>query len=235
MKERYLARIGATSSDLRELHRRHLFTVPFENLDIGNGRPIAIDEDAFVRKIVDERRGGFCYELNGAFAWLLRALGHDVKLLDARVPRPDGTLGPHFDHMTLLVDGEWLCDVGFGDCFLEPLRIDAADEQHDPAGTFRIRDGILEKKAGDAWETEFVFTRDEHPLADFAGMCRFHQTSPESHFTRGRLCSLATADGRVTLRDLRLIETHHGAKTERVLANEDEARDVLRERFGIVQ
>ena len=127
----YLKRMGyagvtnPNAETLRALHRAHLFTVPFENLDIGLKRTIPCDADAAVRKIVEQRRGGFCYELNGAFTWLLRALGFQVTLLSARVGRPDGSLGPEYDHLTLRVDLDppWLADVGFGDSFLDPLRL----------------------------------------------------------------------------------------------------------------
>ena len=127
----YLERIGYSGSatpnaqTLCKIHRAHLFTVPLENLDIGWGRDIRLDEEGFVRKIVERRRGGFCYELNGAFAVLLRALGFRVTLLSARVPSEDAKYGPEFDHLVLRVDLEepWLADVGFGDClFLELFR-----------------------------------------------------------------------------------------------------------------
>ena len=99
----YLARIGATrASTLVELHELHLAAVPFENLSIHLGEAIVLDEDLLVDKIVNRRRGGFCYELNGAFAALLRALGHDVRILSAKVFN-DGAYGPPFDHMALRV------------------------------------------------------------------------------------------------------------------------------------
>jgi len=244
--DRYLHRIryeGArtpTIATLRALHRQHLLTVPFENLDIHLGRPIAIDEDAFVRKVVEERRGGFCYELNGAFGALLRALGYNVANLSARASSADGSFGSEFDHLTLLVtiDGErWIADVGFGDSFLEPLRLDDRFDQNDPAGTFRIEqrdvDLVVCRSKTDAWSDEYLFTLGEHPLEDFAGMCRYHQTSPQSHFTRKRICSMATPDGRITLSDLRLITTTRGERVERELASEDEWRAVLRAEFAI--
>ena len=87
----YLARIGysgpidPTAGNLRALHCAHLWAVPFENLDISLGRKITINEEAILNKVVALRRGGFCYELNGAFAALLRALGFQVTLLSARV------------------------------------------------------------------------------------------------------------------------------------------------------
>src|SRR6476659_8547107 len=87
---RYSGPVEATAENLRALHRAHLLTVPFENLDISVGRKTVVDEEAILKKIVERRRGGFCYELNGAFAALLRALGFQVTLLSARVARSDG-------------------------------------------------------------------------------------------------------------------------------------------------
>src|SRR5450432_2208551 len=127
-----VSQVDPPSSDLlRALHRAHLFTVPFENLDIHIKREIFCDEARILHKIVNQHRGGFCYELNGAFAVLLRALGFQVTLLSARVAKDDGSFGPEFDHLTLRVDLEepWLADVGFGDCFLDPLRLEFGTEQ----------------------------------------------------------------------------------------------------------
>src|SRR4029077_20268802 len=125
---------------LRSLHRAHLFTVPFENLDIYLGRQIVCDESRILHKIVNEKRGGFCYELNGAFAALLRALGFRVTLLSCRVAREDGSYGPEFDHLTLRVDLEepWLADVGFGECFLEPLRLESRLEHEQSGRVYRL-------------------------------------------------------------------------------------------------
>src|SRR5690349_20763038 len=103
----YLDRVGysggieATAENLRALHRAHLLTVPFENLDISVGRKIVVDEEVILRKILELRRGGFCYELNGVFAALLRALGFQVTLLSARVARSDGGEGPEVGRVTL--------------------------------------------------------------------------------------------------------------------------------------
>lgn len=239
MIDEYLARIHYTGpreptpAVLRALHEQHLLTVPFENLDIHLGREIVPDEQRIVDKVVRRRRGGFCYELNGAFAALLRALGFDVEMLSARVPRADGTTSPEFDHMTLLVQagGErWLADVGFGECFLHPKRIDFAGDQPDPCGTFRIeqrdaRDWLLSSA-----QPEYLFSLEPHPLADYAAMCRYHQTSPQSSFTQKRVCTLATTTGRITLSDDRLIVTENGAKREEPI---DDWSAVLREKFGV--
>ena len=230
MIDAYLARIGydgdraATPEVLRVLHERHLLSVPFENLDIHWQRPIALDVDRFLRKIVDERRGGFCYELNGAFATLLRALGFDVQFLSARVPNDRGELGPEFDHMTLLVNGEWIADVGFGDFSLVPLKLDGTVE-----GNYRVNGDRTESLHGGEWRTEYVFSLQPRELGEFAPMCHYQQTSPESHFTRKKVITLARPDGRITLTNDRLIETKHGMKTEKPV---DDWEKALEETFG---
>jgi N-hydroxyarylamine O-acetyltransferase len=242
----YLDRIGyagpihPTAEVLQSIHRPHLFTVPFENLDIGLGRKIVCDEEAFLRKIVEQRRGGFCYEMNGAFAALLRAMGFKVTLLSARVPHEDGTESPEFDHLTLRVDLESprLADVGFGESFVDPLRLETGMEQTQANGSFRIVEEQgslhLERSVLDGeWTRQYSFTLQPRRLEEFAPMCEYHQTSPESPFTRRRLCTLATPDGRITLSDRRLLVTQNGKREERLLS-EEERRAVLMEQFGIV-
>jgi len=233
---------------LRALHRAHMFTVPFENLDIGLGRKIICDQGRILYKIVNEHRGGFCYELNGAFAALLRELGFHVNLLSARVAREDGSHGPEFDHLTLRVDLDepWLADVGFGEGFLEPLRLESRGEHPQNGRVYRLtdltsaglpsEDGVLalEAMVEDKWKRQYVFTLQPRELSEFAGMCHYHQTSPESHFTRQPICSLATPEGRMTLSDEESIETRAGSRRERLLAGDDEWRVTLRERFGVV-
>src|SRR5712691_9235553 len=142
----YLERInyhGSLAPDaetLRELQVAHLLAVPFENLSIHARQPIILEDDALFTKIVENRRGGFCYEANGLFAALLRALCFDVAMLSAEVANAEGEFGPNFDHMSLLVTLEqrWLVDVGFGDSFLEPLLLDERGEQVQGNRAYRI-------------------------------------------------------------------------------------------------
>jgi len=241
----YLQRIGycgpvtATADTLRELHRAHMLSVPFENLDIHCGRRIVVDPDAFVRKVVERRRGGFCYELNGAFAALLQAVGFRVTLLSARVPMADGSDGPEFDHLALRVDLDepWLADVGFGDSFLEPLRLKTGIEQAQGGAVFRIVESgrlRVERLMPEGnWKFQYDFTLTPRTLSEFAGMCDYHQTSPQSPFTRKTMCSLATPDGRITISEMKLITTRNGVKSEREFANEEERRRILRDLFGV--
>lgn len=237
---RYSGPTDPTVENLCALHRAHLISVPFENLDISLGRTITAQEEPILHKLVVLRRGGFCYELNGAFAALLRALGFQVTLLSARVARPNGGEGPEFDHLTLRVDLEqpWLVDVGFGDSFLEPLHLEADSEQRDPAGTFRLvqdanRWHLHRAEPGTVWKPQYSFSLQPRELGEFAGMCHYHQTSPNSSFTQNRVCSRATPDGRITLSEMKLIVTANGKREERTLTSDDERIAVLREQFGI--
>ena len=244
----YLERIGyrgpldPSAETLRGLHVAHLLAVPFENLSIHRGEPVVLDDGALFDKVVTRRRGGFCYELNGLFAALLRALGFEVRMLSAGVMNGAGEFGPEFDHMALLVElpERRLADVGFGDSFVEPLLLDERAPQAQGARSFRIdEDGggrlvLLRGGGGGEWAAQYRFGLEPHSYADYAGMCHFHQTSPESHFTRRRVCSRLTPGGRVTLSGTRLIDTAGGERRERELASEGEFHAALGEHFGIV-
>ena len=187
-----------------------------------------------VAKIVTRRRGGFCYELNGAFAWLLSELGYDVTMLSAEVARSAGGFGIPFDHMTLKVDIEgssWLADVGFGEGFLHPIPFVENAE-----GDYRLT------RDGDDWflaegsTVKYRFTLTPRRLEDYAEACRYHQSSRESMFTQRVVATRATPDGRITLTPHRLIR-HRGIRRERTetpIANDTEWRHALKEHFDLV-
>ena len=220
--------------------------MPFENLSIHSGEPIVLEDNALFSKIVDRRRGGFCYEANGLFAALLRALGFEVAMLGAGVAKSQGSqggFGPQFDHMTLMVtlSDRWLVDVGFGDSFLEPLLLDSREEQVQGTRAFRIVDDndhliMMRRNPGGNWEPQYRFTLQPYTFADYEEMCHFHQTSPDSHFTKGRICSRATEDGRISLSEMRFITTTGPQllRDERTLVDQEEYDRVLRDQFGIV-
>jgi N-hydroxyarylamine O-acetyltransferase len=238
----YHGSLAPTAETLRELQIAHLLAVPFENLSIHARQPIVLEDDALFTKIVEGRRGGFCYEANGLFAALLRALGFDVVMLSARVANAEGGFGPDFDHMALMVTLEqrWLVDVGFGDSFLEPLLLDERSEQVQGRRAFRILQDdahliLMQRDDDDEWKAQYRFTLQPHAYADYAEMCRYHQTSPQSHFTRARICSRATEEGRITLSEMRFITTtEKGGRQERTLTSEEEYAAILLEHFGIV-
>ena len=227
---------------MRELQVAHLLAVPFENLSIHARQPIVLADEALFTKIVEHKRGGFCYEANGLFAALLRELGFDVAMLSAGVASAEGDFGPDFDHMALLVTLEqrWLVDVGFGDSFREPLRLDERSEQVQGSRAYRIFPDdpyliLMQRDVGDEWKAQYRFTLQTYGYADYAEMCRYHQTSPQSHFTQGRICSRATEEGRVTLSGMRFITTSaSGERQERTLTSQEEYAALLHEQFGIV-
>jgi N-hydroxyarylamine O-acetyltransferase len=258
--ETYLRRIAydgplePTLDTLRRLHYAHLLAVPFENLDVTLGVPIALEEEALFDKIVTRERGGFCYELNGLFAALLRELGFKVSLLSARVPIEENHTGPEFDHLALQVelDVPWLADVGFGESFIEPLPILPSAEQIQRDVFF-----CLDRQEDDRWrvlryappsQTRAVaelsdlewewrmlydFTTTPRQLSDFGPMCLHHQTSPLSHFTRRKIVSRLTTSGRVTLTNVRLIVSEGELRHESLLESCEDYDRALEESFGI--
>ncbi|WP_393083271.1 arylamine N-acetyltransferase [Streptomyces sp. LN704] len=256
----YLRRIGAqhpawpTSGVLRELHLRHLKTVPFENLSIHLGEGIVLEEKHLLDKVVGARRGGFCYELNGLFGALLGALGFDVTLLSARTYGEEGRLGIPYDHLALRVrtvdGGDWLADVGFGAHSHYPLAFGERSEQADPGGTFRVveagPDAAGVRGVGGRREAEDLdVIRNAGPqyrlevrprvLGDFVAGAWWHSTSPMSHFGRSTVCSRVTEDGgRITLSGRSLTVTApDGTKEVTEPTTDEEVLAVYRERFGI--
>ena len=218
-----------------------MLSIPFENLDIHKGHPIILNEDAFYEKIVKDQRGGYCYELNGSFASLLTRLGFRVRLLSARVASKNGSFSPQFDHMTLLVSlkDRWLADVGFGDSFTEPKRLERSGPQTDDGRyyciTHRAGARLLSRwdPAKSLWEPQYMFSLRPRRLEDFAARNRYQQTSPNSHFKKGRLCSRLTQDGRVTLSDTKLIVTRGRRRIERPVRGREEFDRLLRKWFGV--
>jgi N-hydroxyarylamine O-acetyltransferase len=243
----YFKRIGyrgkpdPSLKTLQTIHRLHLLSVPFENLDIHFGSPIHLNTESFFNKIVKRNRGGFCYELNGLFFELLQHLGFNVQMLSARVASADGSWGPDFDHMTLLVqlDEPWIADVGFGDSFLEPLRLNDSSDQVQNGRGFKLVPGedgsiIYQSEQNGVWSNQFLFNLQPHQLKDFSGMCHYQQTSPESSFTKRVVCSVATKHGRITLTDQMLIVTKKGKRKETKISGQKDFHSLLKKHFGIV-
>ncbi|MCC3776204.1 arylamine N-acetyltransferase [Streptomyces sp. UNOB3_S3] len=203
-----------------------------------------LEGGALVDKVVHRRRGGYCYEINGAFAELLTALGYEVTLLAARVMGPDGKFGIPFDHLALLVrtgtrpDGvqrqEWLVDVGFGRNSHHPLSFTERGDQLDPGGVFRIaetEEGDLDVSKDGA--VQYRLERRPRALADFEVGNWWHRTSPLSPFGQSVLCSRLTEDGgRITISGRTLVTTDVGGRVERTLA-EGEVAAAYQEHFGL--
>ncbi len=246
----YLARVhyqDTVKPDVQTLYglqQAHMQNVSFENLDIGLQRPIDLNEDALWDKIVTRKRGGFCYELNGLFAWLLKRIGFAVTYLDARVFDHAGNLGIDFDHLALLVgipgqSKRWLADVGFGDSFIQPLSFEETGEQVQGLRAYKLKgipDGFIvwQRNHDGTWERQYFFDLQPHRFPDeYEAACHYHQTSTESPFTRGSIISRATPEGRVSLEDGRLIVTKNGQRSERLLESKAEYHSLLKEYFDV--
>jgi N-hydroxyarylamine O-acetyltransferase len=237
----YLERIGADRptgtglADLAALHAAHPRTVPFEDYDIHLGVPLSLDLDDLEDKVVTRRRGGFCYELNGLFAALLRELGFPVTLHSCFELRDGGGYGPDFEHLRLLVettDGPYLADVGNGAAWTEPVPL--APGTHDRTQVHT--DGELwwasRRTHEGHWQREWTWTLRPRELAEFLPRCRYQEHDPDSNFVNRRLAALATERGRISVVNGVLKETEGDRQTERELDPEEE-RAVLVERFGI--
>ncbi|XP_030064967.1 arylamine N-acetyltransferase 2 isoform X2 [Microcaecilia unicolor] len=253
----YLDRIryrGTTDPSLETLlglHKCHVLSVPFESLSIHCGEKITLDPPSVYDKIVQRHRGGFCFENNSLFFWLLKEMGYQVQMVSGHVQNIfTKRYGPPNDHMVLLVDlgnQRWICDVGFGDAFRTPLLLEADKEQVQDNGVFKLQqDGekwylqrLLEDEGTGTqeWTSLYKFTQKEQKLEDFRGMCEYHQTSPSSIFFSKSFCSLHVPEGKVTYMGWRLIiTTFTGTSSQKTTIQlpEEEIPNVLRERFGIV-
>jgi len=227
--DRYLGRIGVTAdreqlkptlATLATLQLAHLSTVPFENLDIVNSRPVTTDLAHSVKKVVDDRRGGWCFELNGAFGALLQSLGFDVLRLGAAVL----LAGPStlIDHLCLEVqlDEPWLVDVGFGDSFTRPLRLNQTGPQDGGKATFEFigsdQGTTLTEHVDGVPEARYRFKRVAHQLSDFDDVSTMLQTNAELHWSQKPFATRLLDDerARVTLLSDRLKFRRDGVETE---------------------
>jgi N-hydroxyarylamine O-acetyltransferase len=237
----YLQRIGyhgartANRETLVALHRAHLRAIPYENLDIHLGRTLSLDETAIYAKLVTGRRGGWCYEMNGLFAWALEALGFTVRRLASKVggQPPEAEEGAH---LILLVelDRPYLADVGFGFGLLEPIPLAVGSYQQEFM-TYRLA------QAGERWvftnqphgASGFDFTLRARRLADFGTCCTLLQTLPESAFVQRTVCHRFTPRGVVSLRGAVLRAVTAEGLTEQRIESRDAYEQTLRGEFGL--
>ena len=247
----YLRRVGysgpraANLKVLRALHALQPAAIPFENLDPLLGRKVELDLGALAAKLVEQRRGGYCFELNGLFAAALEALGFRVIRLAARVRwrAPPERLEGARSHMLLKVDldeGAFLADVGFGALLMDaPLRLISGVEQQSPSATLRLReedDGryTLQARLPEEWGDVYRFNLEPQLASDYALANWFTATHPDSLFRNNLLMERLLPDRRVTLFNTRLVERPvAGEARERILAGAAELNDVIADVFGI--
>src|SRR5262249_6270144 len=174
---------------------------------------------------------------------LLREMGFETRLLSARVADGRGNFSPEYDHAAILViigEMQYIADVGFGAFTAAPLQLVAELEQRDATGTFIVRRYDREsfeiaKQEDFGWRSEYIFTPLGHDLSEFEARCLWHQTSPESHFMKNKICSLMTLNGRKTLTDKKFILTTEAERFESEVADEEEFARILLREFGIAR
>ncbi len=242
--EAYFERIGYRGTPrvdfatLRDLHRLHLLTIAYENLDVQLKRPVGIDIEPIYHKIVEEHRGGWCYEMNGLLAWALETIGFSLTRMTAGVHRVDHGDAAVGNHLALWVhlDTSYLADVGFGDGMLEPIAIEP--------GKFRqgIFDFELERLPDGWWRfhnhehgsaPSFDFHLSPGERARFEAQCQFLQTSPQSPFTQVAVVQRHLPQGLALLRG-RLLKVIHADRTEkRTIEDRADYATTLRDLFGL--
>jgi N-hydroxyarylamine O-acetyltransferase len=243
----YLERIGASAgAGIHEIHRAHAQTIPFENLDPRRGVPISLDLGALQRKLVDARRGGYCFEHNLLLALALEALGARVELMLARVRygARDGAVRPR-THLVLRVhdgDGAWHADAGFGsNSPTEPLRFGPGEVHEQNGWRFRIvHDGpelVLQGMEESVWNDFYGFIPEPVPRIDVETSNWYTSTHPRSPFVTGLNVGRQQPDGaRISLSDwsgeLALTEQTPERCTVTAVAPEA-VPELLETRFGL--
>jgi N-hydroxyarylamine O-acetyltransferase len=238
----YLERIGyerTPQPDLETLvgvHRAHLLTITYENLDIHLGRTLSLDMPHIFDKLVTRRRGGWCYEMNGLLAWALREIGFEVTMLASAVGRQTAGANAEGNHLILRVqlDRPYLADVGFGNGLLEPIPLEPG-EYRQGFLTYRL------ENTGDEWVFHnhvhggagFEFNLKPHQMADFAERCHYLQTSPDSGFVRTAVCHRHTPDGLLSLRGATLRTVTADGMREHILSSADAYRRTLEDQFDL--
>ena len=246
--EPYLARIGytgpvsPTAETLHALQSLHNERIPYENLDIMHGVPLSLEIPDIYEKVVTRGRGGYCFELNGLFAWLLRRLGYSVTEHFARYLRDEPAL-PMRRHRVMLAEtqGEtYLCDVGIG-AFVPtfPLRFVPHIEQPQRQDVYRIVPDeqlgyVLEEQRRGAWLPLISFTLEaQFGAQDFLSTSWYCETHPNSIFRRANMVSMRTPTGRKTL-DGRTFKHFDGDSVTVTEATGDEHfHALLAQYFGI--
>ncbi|MCP9770916.1 acetyltransferase [Lacihabitans sp. LS3-19] len=245
---KYLRRINykklhtVDEKTLNYLHETHVLNIPFENLDIHFKILIDLDLDSIYRKVIENKRGGFCYELNFLFSWLLLNLGFKSRIIASRIYDDKGKIGPEYDHMSIFIEidnKQYLADVGFGDLFVKPLEIKIGF-QSDGRNQF-----IIEKSNDEDYilsmiteefviQKKYIFSLNKVKISDFEKICFEKQTNPLSYFVKNTICTKPTKSGRLTIFNNKIIEKKGKKKFEKLINNEDELRLSLKTFFNIV-
>jgi len=247
---RYLHRIGwegappiMSIESMDAIARLHTASIPFENLNPFLGLPVSLDLADIERKLVDESRGGYCFEQNRLLAEVLGTIGFEVECLAARVlwGQPEDTVTMR-SHMVLKVhtpDGPRLADVGFGSNSLSAsLALEDGLAQATPHGSYQlVRRGenwFARALVQGDWTTLYRFDLQPQHAVDYEAPNHYTATHPKSHFTTGLICARALPGQRLTLRNREFGIHPVGGKSERrEMTSNEEIREVIEHQFSI--
>jgi N-hydroxyarylamine O-acetyltransferase len=243
----YLERIGfdreprANLGTLRAILRAHVCSVPFENLDVQLGRPVTTAVEHAYDKIVMARRGGWCYEQNGLFGWVLSEIGFEVTRVAAAVMRAERGEVAAANHLALLVrtvdtEGEWLADVGFGGSLLEPIRLEPGEYRYPPyrLGLRHLDDGYW-RFWEDRGNGEFGYDFLAEPASEdaLARQCKFLQSDPQSNFVLNLIAQIRAPGHHTSLRGRVLSVRDARGEHSKTLDSCTELLTTLRDTFGL--
>ncbi len=225
---------------LFDLHEHHVRNVPFENQDVQHEVRIKLDLPHLFRKVVEHRRGGFCYELNHLFYHLLKNTGFAVEMISART-YDEEELGPEFDHLALLIalDNKfWLADVGFGDLFVTPVEVVADKVQFDGRHHFKVERTaeswlLLMSKDGKEYEKKYQFSTITRSIAEFEDQCHWKQYDPESYFVKNSIATLPTKRGRKSIFNDKFMVKVDGERNDTMVKGNNHLTEILDKEFGI--
>jgi N-hydroxyarylamine O-acetyltransferase len=214
--------------------------IPFEDLDIHFGEKIVLEQDSLFFKIVSNKRGGFCYELNYLFYKLLTNVGFDCCMVSSRIKDNEG-YGPPFDHMSIIVklDDNWLVDVGYGDLFIEPIKISTNSIQKDDFKDYKIEKlndnefVLLESHKGvHNFIERYIFDCTPRSIEDFFAQCEYKQSSADSYFVQNMICTIPTQHGRKTIFNNVYKTKSLSTTTEEIIQSNDDLIKILSEEFN---
>lgn len=224
---------------LLELQRQHVYSVPFENLDLLRRLPPNLDRDFLFDKIVKRRRGGVCYELNTSFYYLLTAMGFSACQISGRC-RLDAPITGHVFTLVHLEEGDYTADVGYGDSAVPPLRIDSGETvsaYHITSWLEREDEDLMrlyQQRPGQEPVLQYQFSLTAREQADYMDTFRFSAAPGNTFFSERHICCRYTPEGKITLRRGALTVERDGRVVEsRPLASSEEIERCLREYFDL--
>lgn len=216
-------------------------SIPFETIDVYVGHPITLNIGEIYKKVIDNKRGGYCYELNLLFHNLLTQVGFESNLISASIFN-NGQFGPDCDHMAIIVKQNklWLIDVGYGDLFIEPLLLEPHLPQKDYLKTYCFNvneygEFILSESLDDetGFKVKYKFENKPRAVEDFEEQNTWKQSSKESHFVKNKICTIPTKNGRKTIFNNKFKLKIDDKVLEIDIESEKQLREILEKEFFI--